>query len=77
MRVYVPSNREGREASTRGVRDGRRAVGTKSFFLASTVLPLRSPLWHICSIFPPFSLSLLLLFLSSIFPSSLGDISWL
>lgn len=80
----VPSGLHGRQRSFRpSVREGRREYGSiafSSFLCCALCAPTSSTVFAIFLFVPsslPLSLSLLLLFLSSIFPSSLGDISWL
>lgn len=78
LRVCVPSGIQG---GTRGFHSWGQGWGKGRRWLP--IVPLSVLCFSLCSssppppIFPPFSLSLLPLFLSSIFPSSLGDISWL
>ena len=80
----VPSGLHGRQRSFRlSVREGRREYGSIAFFSFLCCALCARPCSTVFAIFLfapsslPLSLSLLLLFLSSILPSSLGDISWL
>ena len=81
VRVMSPLDcMEGRQRSFRlSVREGRREYGSTAFFSFFCCAFTSSTVFAIFLFAPsslPLSLSLLL-FLSSIFPSSLGDISWL